>query len=443
MRPFLFIQLFAFTFTLTVLAPPSGQAITLFPTDDGNINVRKPFRNDGDRETIKIGHNGDRSKYEAFVRFDFSFLSPDAQIEQALLKMWLGHVKGEGHVALHVVSEEWTEDTLKAESAPYFLPAFKSVPVASANEDRFLVVDITPIVKDWVEGMIPNFGIALTGETDGRLHISLDSKENKATSHPMELDVVLGGVGQPGPSGPPGLDGLPGPQGIPGPQGPQGEQGPPGHLVLAGQACPSGQFLVGFDAAGLILCAAIETGTGPGGQNDPPSSVGPGAVFVTEIMADPSAVTDSNGEWFELHNSSTTTSLDINGWTIKDDGSNSHVINNGGPLLIPPGGFLVLGNNNDAGTNGGVTVHYQYSGFTLSNGDDEIILLNPSGEEIDRVAYNNTFPIRAGASIALNPSNFTTSDNDVGANWCAAQTPFGGGDLGSPGSPNPACTGTP
>lgn len=46
-----------------------------------------------------------------------------------------------------------------------------------------------------------------------------------------------------------------GPQGIPGPQGPQGVQGEPGKNVAAGQACPAGQFVTGFDATGNILCA--------------------------------------------------------------------------------------------------------------------------------------------------------------------------------------------
>ena len=47
----------------------------------------------------------------------------------------------------------------------------------------------------------------------------------------------------------------------------------------------------------------------------------------------------------------------------------------------------MLGRNTDA-TNGGVPVAYQYTSFTLGNAEDEIILLDGAGTEIDRVAYD-------------------------------------------------------
>jgi hypothetical protein len=158
-------------------------------------------------------------------------------------------------------------------------------------------------------------------------------------------------------------------------------------------------------------------------------------VLINEIMQNPSAVSDSSGEWFEIHNP-TASPVDIDGWTIQDNDFDSHVISNGGPLIIPAGGFLVLGNNSDSGTNGGVTVDYVYgSSFFLSNGSDELVLLDGSLAEIDRVEWDNgaTFPDPNGASMSLrNPA----LDNNVGANWCTATTPFGDGDLGTPGMAN-------
>ena len=85
----------------------------------------------------------------------------------------------------------------------------------------------------------------------------------------------------------------------------------------------------------------------------------PGDVVINEIMQNPSAVFDSDGEWFELINT-TNNPIDIDGWTIEDNDIDSHVIDNGGPLIIPANGFLVLGNNSDSATNGGVTLSYQF-----------------------------------------------------------------------------------
>ena len=158
-------------------------------------------------------------------------------------------------------------------------------------------------------------------------------------------------------------------------------------------------------------------------------------VVINEIMQNPSAVGDSSGEWFELVNTTGAT-IDIDGWTIKDDGSDSHVIDNGGPLNIPAGGYLVLGNNTDSGTNGGLTVNYNYGGsFFLANGADELVLLDASQLEIDRVNWDGgaTFPDPNGASMSLLD---TALDNNVGDSWCTSTSAFGDGDLGTPGAAN-------
>jgi predicted extracellular nuclease len=157
-------------------------------------------------------------------------------------------------------------------------------------------------------------------------------------------------------------------------------------------------------------------------------------LVINEIMQNPSAVSDAAGEWFELYNP-TASDIDINGWTIEDNDFDSHVISNGGPLTVPAGGFLVLGNNADSGTNGGVSVAYQYSGIALANGADELVLRDGGLTEIDRVEWDGgpVFPDPTGATMALiNP----TLDNNAGANWCTASTPFGAGDLGTPGAAN-------
>ena len=157
-------------------------------------------------------------------------------------------------------------------------------------------------------------------------------------------------------------------------------------------------------------------------------------IVINEIMQNPARVADSVGEWFELYNAGDV-DVDINGWTIRDDGTDSHVINNGGPLLIPAYGFLVLARNGDPAVNGGLLADYVYSGFDLGNGADEVVLLNASGQEIDRVNYDGgpNFPDPTGASMALLDPSY---DNNVGSNWTTSSRPYGLGDLGTPGQPN-------
>ena len=168
-----------------------------------------------------------------------------------------------------------------------------------------------------------------------------------------------------------------------------------------------------------------------------PSKAFSGAVIITEIMQNPKAVDDTQGEWFELYNA-TGGGIDLNGWIIRDLGGDSHRIGAGSSLWLPAHGYLVLGRNTNQATNGGAPVAYRYTSFTLGNSDDEIILEDAAGTEIDRVVYGPAlgFPSPDGASIALiDPQR----DNAGGSNWRASFTAWPGsaGDLGSPGAANP------
>ncbi len=169
-----------------------------------------------------------------------------------------------------------------------------------------------------------------------------------------------------------------------------------------------------------------------------PSTAQPGDVVINEIMQDPAAVSDTAGEWFEVY-SATDHAIDLNGWTLKDAGTEHHRIRtaNGEPLWLSAGGYLVLGRNADAATNGGVAVAYQFRSFTLGNADDEIILLDGAGTEIDRVAYDGGpgFPKPNDASMQLVRPDL---DNAIGANWRVSPDPWPGsaGDRGSPGAAN-------
>ena len=97
----------------------------------------------------------------------------------------------------------------------------------------------------------------------------------------------------------------------------------------------------------------------------------PPPLVINEIMQNPDAVGDDAGEWFEIYNP-TGAAADINGWTIRDNDIDLHLIDNGGPLVIPAGGYIVLGNNTDSSTNGGVSVAYSYGdSFFLSRPEDQ------------------------------------------------------------------------
>ena len=191
---------------------------------------------------------------------------------------------------------------------------------------------------------------------------------------------------------------------------------------------------VDFDNETLILNLAISSGDAilrvsqhsiTITDNDTPN------ILITEIMQNPSAVFDRDGEYFELYNSETIP-INLNGWTISDNEGDLHIIV--GELIIPGEDFIVLGRNNDLSTNGGVLVDYQYSGMDLSNGADEIILTDTNNNEVDRVAYDGgiNWPAPNGAAMVYVGS--TTENNNTFNLWRTATASENiDTDFGSPG----------
>ena len=135
-------------------------------------------------------------------------------------------------------------------------------------------------------------------------------------------------------------------------------------------------------------------------------------LIVSEIMQNPNAVNDSEGEWFEVYNP-TNASIDMNGWTIRDDDYDSHLITSS--VMVPAKGFATLGVNSNSSLNGNYVCDYQYSNFFLANGADEIVLIAPDGTtEIDRVEYDGgpNWPDPTGASMVFTGTALDDNNND-------------------------------
>ena len=176
-----------------------------------------------------------------------------------------------------------------------------------------------------------------------------------------------------------------------------------------------------------------------------PGPPAPGDIVITEVMKDPSVVADSSGEWLELYNASPSI-VNLEGWTLRDNGTDSIVLSNGGNgLYVAAGRFLVIASNTDLATNGGITAGYDWDWtlFKLDNADDEVVLVAPGNVEIDRIEYDNGFlwPDVTGSSLSLRSGVLSASGNNSGNAWCAASSVISASnpDHGTPGSANDSC----
>jgi hypothetical protein len=169
---------------------------------------------------------------------------------------------------------------------------------------------------------------------------------------------------------------------------------------------------------------------------------GPGELVITEIMEDPTALDDSAGEWFEIHNPSPASTFQLRGCRFVGTGQANDMFTVTADLEIEPGGYLTFART----ATPGFTPDFVWpSGMQLANAADGIALIC-ADVEVDSVEYDTAAgwpnPAGGGASMSLDPEATAADENDVPDAWCASLTAtaaFTSGDLGSPGEANPPC----
>lgn len=180
------------------------------------------------------------------------------------------------------------------------------------------------------------------------------------------------------------------------------------------------------------------------GQEDPPpppaAELPYGSILITEIMPDPVALSDTEGEWFEIYNNSAET-INLQNLVITRDETNVHTI--AGSIELLPGEYIAL---TRTVTSTDAMFSYQYgSDIVLPNSGAVISLFNPGtdtqpGSLIFSIDYGDaSFSTAAGASVSLDPGSFNPVDAVSGAFWCISTSVYGTGDAGTPGAVNDIC----
>jgi hypothetical protein len=177
--------------------------------------------------------------------------------------------------------------------------------------------------------------------------------------------------------------------------------------------------------------ASVELGDGQLAVTIDVDVQAPVSVFFTELMKNPEAVPDSEGEYIELGNAGTE-AFSLQGCTVSRD-TQSFTIESA--LNIAAGDVVVLANSAAPG----FIPDYVYSSLTLPNSGNFVMTLTCNGQAVDTVNVNaKEFPVGTGKSLSLSSTAWSAAANDVATNWCDAPTQFGQ-DYGSPGEVNPAC----
>jgi cysteine-rich repeat protein len=190
-----------------------------------------------------------------------------------------------------------------------------------------------------------------------------------------------------------------------------------------------------------------KTGDGCNGKCQVEAAPAPGGLVITEILPDPKAVPDDAGEWIELYNP-TTVEVELTGLTVRA-GNNAVLLAPPDSVVVPPGGYKVIGRSTDKAVNGGAAVDLAYKGLSLPNSGTGTVRIEAGPVLIDQIVYgspggalppNSAGAVVAGSALQLSGSATpTATDNDLAVNWCLAAGKYGSGDFGSPGAGNPPC----
>lgn len=319
---------FLFVFLLmmaTMLTPRLSIAVEAILTGDAYTYSKQPARNFGLQPFISVsGDPGGIPGKRGFIRFDLSSLPSEitgSTVAKATLKLYVNKVTTGGKLDVVRVLGPWSQGQITDQGIPVLGEVeVTGLVVDPEDANTFIMVDLTGLVREWLDGTIENHGVSLIPGADG-IAVDFDSMENKNTSHEARLEVTLAGpaglqgaqgpVGPQGPKGDKGDTGATGPQGATGPIGPQGSQGvqgstgPQGPQGVKGDPGAQGaQGIQGSPGAPGAIGAQ-----GPAGPIGPPGAKGDTGATGTAGPAGHSPVLTWSGDQIAIDSAVTSPHL--------------------------------------------------------------------------------------------------------------------------------------
>lgn len=279
---------------------------------DAHVTGSTPANNFGAVGFINVGAPGPA---RGFFQFDLTAGLPPgvtaANISKATILLFVNRVNVAGAIDVNAAAGSWNEASITAANAPAIATSIATaVPVSQAGV--YIVIDATQVVKDWVSGALPNYGITVgPSASHPATSLMFDSKENTATGHHALLDITVVSMGPAGPNGARGATGATGPigptgatgaQGIGGLTGPRGATGPSGNTLRISSGFVNGG---GTATANGFTAQRLSTGRytltfSPAFPSTPTISVTFGAATGVRYLA--GVINTSSGVELIIHN---------------------------------------------------------------------------------------------------------------------------------------------
>ena len=173
---------------------------------DADVEETVPDGNNADIAVLYAGFTDTEGKYRSYLQFDLSAVPADARVIDSKIELYLFErvyssvFSDESLLGIYQVTESWAEDTITWNNQPAsFAQAEGEVNLASLliGGRYWESWNITVLVQGWVDGTVPNYGIAikavdetLTGGIIGKFRSS-DFLVDPTKCPKLEIDYYI------------------------------------------------------------------------------------------------------------------------------------------------------------------------------------------------------------------------------------------------------------
>ncbi len=155
------------------------------------------------------------------------------------------------------------------------------------------------------------------------------------------------------------------------------------------------------------------------------------SLAINEIMILPlSSSSTEAGQWIELYNSGENW-INLTEWSLENEKGQTISFRT---LLVPPGGYFVIGASSITTENGNYSPDAVWTSFFLS-ASGSLSLINQDSDSAESVSWNSTWDILPGSSLERVNPGWAADDSH---SWQHSTENYGDGDYGTPGARNSA-----
>jgi hypothetical protein len=162
---------------------------------DATVFEYKPNTNFGNDIVLFFGYSTFSTlKYRSYLKFDLSInpLPSDAIITNACLGLYLYPISDSLNVGVYAVMSDWAENSINWNSQPTSSSEEEdSCTINSSSSDTWRYWYIDNLVKGWMNGSIPNYGVLIkpTEESSNNKIAHCRSSDHSTNMHRPKLEI--------------------------------------------------------------------------------------------------------------------------------------------------------------------------------------------------------------------------------------------------------------